>query len=359
MQAPHREQPGHAAAPDPDDVLGEQVRGDVLDVRHREQRRGATAADPAPAPPGRRRRSSTESSPSAVARKHTRGARPLTPASSIANSVSGPSSHRTRRPGTMPPEVARMVGASAGTTSERSGDVRTGSTTPSPAGKSASCGQRRRSRPPCGQVLGRGDPCLASGHGERVASAGVRARAAARPRRLERGVARAHRGHAASRSRSSGCSCPTPSSCSARTPRRRSSRCSTTRTSCGCTRWCRTATAAVLVLDLADGGSLADLLAVRGRLTPGEVITALAPVAAALAYLHGAGRGARRRQRRQHPVHRRAAPPCSPTSASPGSPATSPTPRARPPTSTRSWPRASSRRRRATCSCSARWRCTP
>jgi hypothetical protein len=46
--------------------------------------------------------------------------------------------------------------------------------------------------------------------------------------------------------------------------------------------------AAVLVLDLAEGGSLAELLATRGRLTPGEVITALAPVAAALAYLHDA-----------------------------------------------------------------------
>jgi hypothetical protein len=44
--------------------------------------------------------------------------------------------------------------------------------------------------------------------------------------------------------------------------------------------------AAVLVLDLADGGSLADLLASRGRLTPGEVITALAPIAAALQYVH-------------------------------------------------------------------------
>ena len=33
---------------------------------------------------------------------------------------------------------------------------------------------------------------------------------------------------------------------------------------------------AVLVLDLADGGSLAELLATRGRLTPGEVITAVA-----------------------------------------------------------------------------------
>lgn len=47
--------------------------------------------------------------------------------------------------------------------------------------------------------------------------------------------------------------------------------------------------AVVLVLDLAEGGSLADLLASRGRMTPGEVITALAPVAAALAYLHGEG----------------------------------------------------------------------
>ncbi|HET8582917.1 MAG TPA: protein kinase [Jatrophihabitans sp.] len=45
----------------------------------------------------------------------------------------------------------------------------------------------------------------------------------------------------------------------------------------------------VLVLDLADGGSLAGLLDARGRLTPGEVITAVAPVAAALAYLHDEG----------------------------------------------------------------------
>ena len=45
----------------------------------------------------------------------------------------------------------------------------------------------------------------------------------------------------------------------------------------------------VLVLDLAEGGSLAELLAARGRLTPGEVITAIAPVAAALAHVHAAG----------------------------------------------------------------------
>src|SRR3954451_3595065 len=50
-----------------------------------------------------------------------------------------------------------------------------------------------------------------------------------------------------------------------------------------------TADAVVLVLDLADGGALADLLGARGRLAPGEVITAVAPVAAALAYLHEAG----------------------------------------------------------------------
>ncbi|WP_375498354.1 serine/threonine-protein kinase [uncultured Jatrophihabitans sp.] len=45
----------------------------------------------------------------------------------------------------------------------------------------------------------------------------------------------------------------------------------------------------VLVLDLAEGGSLAELLDVRGRLSPGEVITAIAPVAAALAHVHAAG----------------------------------------------------------------------
>lgn len=51
----------------------------------------------------------------------------------------------------------------------------------------------------------------------------------------------------------------------------------------------RTADAVVLVLDLAAGGSLAELLSARGRLTPGETITALAPVGAALAYAHAAG----------------------------------------------------------------------
>jgi hypothetical protein len=37
VQAPHREQPGDAAAEHPDDVLIEQMCGDVLDVRHRER----------------------------------------------------------------------------------------------------------------------------------------------------------------------------------------------------------------------------------------------------------------------------------------------------------------------------------
>jgi hypothetical protein len=44
-----------------------------------------------------------------------------------------------------------------------------------------------------------------------------------------------------------------------------------------------------LVLDLLAGGSLADLLARRGRLRPGEVVTTVAPVAAALAHAHERG----------------------------------------------------------------------
>jgi eukaryotic-like serine/threonine-protein kinase len=44
-----------------------------------------------------------------------------------------------------------------------------------------------------------------------------------------------------------------------------------------------------LVLELLAGGSLAALLASRGRLRPGEVVTAIAPVAAALAHAHGNG----------------------------------------------------------------------
>src|ERR671926_1372266 len=44
-----------------------------------------------------------------------------------------------------------------------------------------------------------------------------------------------------------------------------------------------------LVLDLLPGGSLAALLARRGRLRPGEVVTAIAPVAAALAHAHDNG----------------------------------------------------------------------
>ncbi|MDT4943099.1 MAG: eukaryotic-like serine/threonine-protein kinase [Pseudonocardiales bacterium] len=47
--------------------------------------------------------------------------------------------------------------------------------------------------------------------------------------------------------------------------------------------------AIVLVLDLAGGGSLASLLARRGRLTVGEAITAIAPIGAALAYAHHSG----------------------------------------------------------------------
>src|SRR5215217_4545826 len=44
-----------------------------------------------------------------------------------------------------------------------------------------------------------------------------------------------------------------------------------------------------LVLDLLAGGSLAALLSRRGRLRPGEVVTTVAPVAAAVAHAHGQG----------------------------------------------------------------------
>lgn len=44
-----------------------------------------------------------------------------------------------------------------------------------------------------------------------------------------------------------------------------------------------------LVLELLAGGSLAALLSRRGRLRPGEVVTAIAPVAAALAHAHDNG----------------------------------------------------------------------
>jgi serine/threonine protein kinase len=47
--------------------------------------------------------------------------------------------------------------------------------------------------------------------------------------------------------------------------------------------------AMVLVLDLADAGALSDVLASRGRLSAGEVVAALAPVAAAVDYAHLAG----------------------------------------------------------------------
>ncbi|MET3811144.1 serine/threonine-protein kinase [Arthrobacter sp. UYEF3] len=44
-----------------------------------------------------------------------------------------------------------------------------------------------------------------------------------------------------------------------------------------------------LVLDYAPGGSLAELLAARGSLGPGEAVTVLTPIAQTLAYLHGHG----------------------------------------------------------------------
>jgi hypothetical protein len=51
----------------------------------------------------------------------------------------------------------------------------------------------------------------------------------------------------------------------------------------------QTPAAAVLVMELAEGGSLAQLLRRRDRLTPAEVVAALGPVAAALAFAHAEG----------------------------------------------------------------------
>ena len=48
-------------------------------------------------------------------------------------------------------------------------------------------------------------------------------------------------------------------------------------------------TRVALVLDLLEGGSLGALLAARGRLSAGEVVTVCAPVAAALAHVHAHG----------------------------------------------------------------------
>ncbi|SFU08522.1 protein kinase [Arthrobacter sp. ov118] len=44
-----------------------------------------------------------------------------------------------------------------------------------------------------------------------------------------------------------------------------------------------------VALDYAPGGSLASLVAARGRLGPGETVTVLTPIAQVLAYLHGQG----------------------------------------------------------------------
>ena len=88
--------------------------------------------------------------------------------------------------------------------------------------------------------------------------------------------------------------CWSPATRSGRPARRRCWASSTTRTWSGCSRWCTSRGAAgrprvALVLDLLAGGSLAALLARRGRLRPGEVVTAIAPVAAALAHAHANG----------------------------------------------------------------------
>ena len=51
----------------------------------------------------------------------------------------------------------------------------------------------------------------------------------------------------------------------------------------------QTPAAVVLVMELAQGGSLAQLLRRRDRLSPAEVAAALSPIAAALAYAHAEG----------------------------------------------------------------------
>src|SRR4051794_27601273 len=71
----------------------------------------------------------------AVARKQTRGARPVTPASSTAYRVSGPTSQLRRSDSAKPPEVARMVGDAAVTggrycTSDPTAGRRRGSPSP-------------------------------------------------------------------------------------------------------------------------------------------------------------------------------------------------------------------------------------
>jgi hypothetical protein len=54
-------------------------------------------------------------------------------------------------------------------------------------------------------------------------------------------------------------------------------------------RYVQTPAAVVLVMELAEGGSLAQLLRRRDRLTPAEVAAALSPIAAALAFAHDEG----------------------------------------------------------------------
>ena len=95
-----------------------------------------------------------------------------------------------------------------------------------------------------------------------------------------------------------------------------------------------------LVLDLLDGGSLAALLARRGRLRPGEVVTTIAPVAAALAHAHEQRRRPRRPVAGQHRLHRRGAPGAHRPRGGPGARRDRGRRRSPRPTSTRPWPAA-------------------
>ena len=125
----------------------------------------------------------------------------------------------------------------------------------------------------------------------RPGGARLHARGAARPGRLRRGVAGGAAGAAARRWRSRSWSPAT------RNGRRARRRCSGALDHPHLVRLLEVvhqprrggAPRVALVLELLAGGSLAALLARRGRLRPGEVVTAIAPVAAALAHAHGSG----------------------------------------------------------------------
>ena len=288
VHPPDREQVGDAAAADPDDVLREQVRPHVGHRRHREQAEVAdlrrrcrrTRRRRRPRAPGRRR------SPCPGSRAAGRSGAPASSNSEV--------EHRARAP---------VVGAAAaGGEAHARGDDR-------------GCGRRHApnlggpSPPPpgVGPVDNAGGGCARSPYGLRH----VRCRRPPpTPRRWcpatpwRRGWGGAARARCGGRCRA-GAARRWPSRCwwpairNGRPGRRPCSGRSTTRISSACSRSCTSRSGVgrprvALVLELLPGGSLAALLARRGRLRPGEVVTAIAPVAAALAHAHEQRRRPRR-----------------------------------------------------------------